>query len=633
MSEAAPENGAARPALAPRPPPTSGVAPEPDQVPRVPGRSPRCGQAASSAPERTAGDEFQGVLADADDVVGVVVLLWCGTAAGASASGPAPCRHRCRAQHTGRHRAGVPQRPSGGRRRQAAADVRLAVRGAVPADAGDAQAVLSALAVVVERRSEPPGRRSPSSTGAAPRRRPLPSSASRGRRSGSGSRSASGTSNATCGRRPRACSPGRPDERRDAGPAGLHGGRGPGPQRAGSGLIAGGAVLLTVLLGAAGILGWATERRASAGIEEGAAVAAVFAAVLPGDRWPRRCSDGPIRRLPASRAARRTRRCCAGALDRLSRARRGRRHGAGRLGRGAGGRPAVKGAPAVRGAQAPARRRTLHHRDAGQRAVGRGLRRVAISCCRLVVLVGQPIRCRPDLRVCSDAGAREVPVRPDRGGPREPGRRTATTLSGGARRRDRRRPAGQGGHLAPRPQRRRRPRARRRRPDRPRRGRQRQRRRADRCGRRRQRAVGRLERPGAGRPGRAHRPGHHRRGGRQRPAGQHHRPVRRHGRHRGRRPRRRHRGEARPSATPLSGDLLDVDVDLAADLDLAAPIAGAVAANANVAAPIDAAVAANVGSIDPDASPSPSRTRSSPRTSTRTRRRPPTSSPTSPSER
>ena len=51
----------------------------------------------------------------------------------------------------------------------------------------------------------------------------------------------------------------------------------------------------------------------------------------------------------------------------------------------------------------------------------------------------------------------------------------------------------------------------------------------------------------------------------------------------------------------LDGNLLNVDVDLAADLDLAAPIAGAVAANANVAAPIDAAVAANIGSIDSDA--------------------------------
>lgn len=42
-----------------------------------------------------------------------------------------------------------------------------------------------------------------------------------------------------------------------------------------------GAVLLAVLLGAAGILGWAASG-ASAGIEEGAAVAAVFAAVLGG---------------------------------------------------------------------------------------------------------------------------------------------------------------------------------------------------------------------------------------------------------------------------------------------------------------------------------------------------------------
>jgi hypothetical protein len=48
----------------------------------------------------------------------------------------------------------------------------------------------------------------------------------------------------------------------------------------------------------------------------------------------------------------------------------------------------------------------------------------------------------------------------------------------------------------------------------------------------------------------------------------------------------------------LDGNLLNVNVDLAADLNLAAPIDGAVAANANVAAPIDASVAANVGSID-----------------------------------
>jgi hypothetical protein len=51
----------------------------------------------------------------------------------------------------------------------------------------------------------------------------------------------------------------------------------------------------------------------------------------------------------------------------------------------------------------------------------------------------------------------------------------------------------------------------------------------------------------------------------------------------------------------LEGGLLDLDVDLSLDADVAAPIAGAVAANANVAAPIDAAVAANIGSIDSSA--------------------------------
>ena len=51
----------------------------------------------------------------------------------------------------------------------------------------------------------------------------------------------------------------------------------------------------------------------------------------------------------------------------------------------------------------------------------------------------------------------------------------------------------------------------------------------------------------------------------------------------------------------LSGDLLHVNVDVNADLHLAAPINGAVAANANVAAPIDASVAANIGSIASDA--------------------------------
>lgn len=54
-------------------------------------------------------------------------------------------------------------------------------------------------------------------------------------------------------------------------------------------------------------------------------------------------------------------------------------------------------------------------------------------------------------------------------------------------------------------------------------------------------------------------------------------------------------------AAALDGDLLNVNVDVAADADIAAPINGAVAANANVAAPIDAAVAANIGSIDSQA--------------------------------
>lgn len=61
-------------------------------------------------------------------------------------------------------------------------------------------------------------------------------------------------------------------------------------------------------------------------------------------------------------------------------------------------------------------------------------------------------------------------------------------------------------------------------------------------------------------------------------------------------------GAALPDlSSALDGDLLNVDVDLAADADVAAPINGAVAANANVAAPIDAAVAANIGTIDSEA--------------------------------
>lgn len=54
-------------------------------------------------------------------------------------------------------------------------------------------------------------------------------------------------------------------------------------------------------------------------------------------------------------------------------------------------------------------------------------------------------------------------------------------------------------------------------------------------------------------------------------------------------------------ADALDGGLLDLNVDVSLDADIAAPVAGAVAVNANVAAPIDAAVAANIGSIDSDA--------------------------------
>jgi len=46
------------------------------------------------------------------------------------------------------------------------------------------------------------------------------------------------------------------------------------------------------------------------------------------------------------------------------------------------------------------------------------------------------------------------------------------------------------------------------------------------------------------------------------------------------------------------GSLLDANVNLHANADLAAPVDGAVAANGNIAAPVDAAVAANVGSPD-----------------------------------
>jgi hypothetical protein len=102
--------------------------------------------------ERTAGDEFQGVLDDPDEVVDVVVDLvraggWSIGVGAGPVQTPLP-------QST---RAGSGTAFLGARRAVDAAKqrpFRLAVRGASPADAGDAQAVLSALAAVVDRRSD-----------------------------------------------------------------------------------------------------------------------------------------------------------------------------------------------------------------------------------------------------------------------------------------------------------------------------------------------------------------------------------------------------------------------------------------------------------------------------------------------
>jgi hypothetical protein len=102
--------------------------------------------------ERTAGDEFQGVLADPEDVVDVVLRLvrsgeWSIGVGAGPVQNPLPPSTRAGAgpAFLSARRAvdAAKQRPA-----------RLAVRGVVPVDAGDAQAVLSALAVVVERRSD-----------------------------------------------------------------------------------------------------------------------------------------------------------------------------------------------------------------------------------------------------------------------------------------------------------------------------------------------------------------------------------------------------------------------------------------------------------------------------------------------
>ena len=59
-------------------------------------------------------------------------------------------------------------------------------------------------------------------------------------------------------------------------------------------------------------------------------------------------------------------------------------------------------------------------------------------------------------------------------------------------------------------------------------------------------------------------------------------------------------GDAELGGT-LDGNLLNVDVNVDASTDIAAPVNGAAAVNGNVAAPINAGVAANIGSVDSEA--------------------------------
>jgi hypothetical protein len=102
--------------------------------------------------ERTAGDEFQGLLGDPAHVVDVVLRLvrmggWSIGVGAGPVQTPLPESTRAGAgpAFLAARRAvdAAKQRP-----------FRLAVRGAVPPEAADAQAVLSALAGLVDRRSE-----------------------------------------------------------------------------------------------------------------------------------------------------------------------------------------------------------------------------------------------------------------------------------------------------------------------------------------------------------------------------------------------------------------------------------------------------------------------------------------------
>jgi hypothetical protein len=101
--------------------------------------------------ERTAGDEFQGVIDDPATVVEVVLRLvreggWSVGIGAGTVQTPLPSSTRAATGQAflAARRAvdAAKQRPS-----------RVAVRGAAPPDAGDAQAVLGALALLVDRRS------------------------------------------------------------------------------------------------------------------------------------------------------------------------------------------------------------------------------------------------------------------------------------------------------------------------------------------------------------------------------------------------------------------------------------------------------------------------------------------------
>jgi hypothetical protein len=102
--------------------------------------------------ERTAGDEFQGILDDPATVVDLVLTLvreksWSVGVGAGTVQIPLPSSTRAA---TGQAFLAARRAVDAAKQRP----MRVAVRGAVPADAVDAQAVLGALALLVDRRSD-----------------------------------------------------------------------------------------------------------------------------------------------------------------------------------------------------------------------------------------------------------------------------------------------------------------------------------------------------------------------------------------------------------------------------------------------------------------------------------------------